>query len=49
MTVLEGDDEEVDVSHIFVDRIKSLPRRRGRYLLFMTHFKMTTFRVSDTG
>jgi hypothetical protein len=33
-----GDDEEFDVSHISVVCIKSLPRRRGKYLLFMTHF-----------
>jgi hypothetical protein len=38
MTVPEGDDEEFDVSHICVVRIKSLPGRRGKYLLFMTHF-----------
>jgi hypothetical protein len=38
MTILEGDDEEFDVLHIFVVCIKSLPRRRGKYLLFMTHF-----------
>jgi hypothetical protein len=36
--VPEGDDEEFDVSHISVVCIKSLPRRRGKYLLFMTHF-----------
>jgi hypothetical protein len=36
--VHEGDDEEVDVSLISVVCIKSLPRRRGKYLLFMTHF-----------
>jgi hypothetical protein len=38
VTVLEGDDEEFDVSHICVVCIKSLPGRRGKYLLFMTHF-----------
>jgi hypothetical protein len=38
VTVLEGDDEEFDVSHISAVCIKSLPRRRGKYLLFMTHF-----------
>jgi hypothetical protein len=38
MTVLEGDDEEFDVSHIYAVCIKSLPRRRGKYLLCMTHF-----------
>ena len=38
VTVLEGDDEEFDVSHISVVCIKSLPGRRGKYLLFMTHF-----------
>jgi hypothetical protein len=36
--VPEGDDEEFDVSHIFDVCIKSLPRCRGKYLLFMTHF-----------
>jgi hypothetical protein len=36
--VLEGDDDEFDVSHIFVVCIKSLPRRRGKYLSFMTNF-----------
>jgi hypothetical protein len=41
VTVLEGDDEEFDVSHISVVCIKSLPGRRGKYLLFMTHL-MTT-------
>jgi hypothetical protein len=49
MTVPKGDDEEVDVSHIVVVRIKSFPVQRGRYLLFMTHFKMMTFHMSDTG
>jgi hypothetical protein len=38
VTVHEGDDEEFDVSHISIVCIKSLPRRRGKYLLFMTHF-----------
>jgi hypothetical protein len=38
VTVHEGNDEELDVSHIYVVCIKSLPRRRGKYLLFMTHF-----------
>jgi hypothetical protein len=38
VTFPEGDDEEFDVSHIFVVCIKSLPGRRGRYLLFMTQF-----------
>jgi hypothetical protein len=36
--VLEGDDEEFDVSHISVVCIKSLHGRRSKYLLFMTHF-----------
>jgi hypothetical protein len=36
--VPEGDDEEFDVSHISVVRIKSLHGRRSKYLLFMTHF-----------
>jgi hypothetical protein len=38
MTSLEGDDEEFDVSHICAVCIKLLPRRRGKYVLFMTHF-----------
>jgi hypothetical protein len=38
VTVPEGDDEELDVSHIFDVCVKSLPGRRGKYLLFMTHF-----------
>jgi hypothetical protein len=36
--VHEGDDEEFDVSHIFAVCIKSLLGRRGKYVLFMTHF-----------
>jgi hypothetical protein len=36
--VREGDDEEFDVSHISVVCTKSLPGRRGKYLLFTTHF-----------
>jgi hypothetical protein len=38
VTVPEGDDEEFDVSHISDVCIKSLLGRRGKYLLFMTHF-----------
>jgi hypothetical protein len=38
VTVPDGDDEEFDVSHISAVCIKSLPGRRGKYLLFMTHF-----------
>jgi hypothetical protein len=38
MTDLEGDDGEVDISHIYDVCVKSLPGRRGKYLLFMTHF-----------
>jgi hypothetical protein len=38
VNVPQGDDEEFDVSHISVACIKSLPGRRGKYLLFMTHF-----------
>jgi hypothetical protein len=38
VTVPEGDDEEFDVSHIYFMCIKSLHGRRGKYLLFMTHF-----------
>jgi hypothetical protein len=36
--VPEGDDEEFDVLHIFAVCIKSLRGRRGKYLLFVTHF-----------
>jgi hypothetical protein len=38
VTVPEGDDEEFGVSHISVVCIKSLHGRRGKHLLFMTHF-----------
>jgi hypothetical protein len=38
VTVPEGDDEEFKVSYISAVCIKALPRRRGEYLLFMTHF-----------
>jgi hypothetical protein len=38
VTVPEGDDEEFDVSHISAMCIKSFLGRRGKYLLFMTHF-----------
>jgi hypothetical protein len=38
VTALERDDEEFDVSHISDVCIKSLPGRRGTYLLFITHF-----------
>jgi hypothetical protein len=38
VTVPEGDDEEFDVSHISALCINSLPGRRGKYMLFMTHF-----------
>jgi hypothetical protein len=38
LTVLEGDDEEFDVSHISDVCINSLHGRRGKYLLVMTHF-----------
>jgi hypothetical protein len=39
VTVHEGDDEEFHVSHdISIVCIKSLPGRRCKYLLFMTHF-----------
>jgi hypothetical protein len=37
--VLEGDDEEFDVSNVYALCIKSLLGRRGKYLLFMTHFR----------
>jgi hypothetical protein len=39
LTVLEGDDEEFDISHISAVRISSLHGRRGKYLLFTTHFR----------
>jgi hypothetical protein len=39
VTVRGEDDEDFDFSYIFVVCIKSLPRRRGNYLLFMTHFR----------
>jgi hypothetical protein len=38
LTVPKGDDEEFEVSHIYVVCIKSSHGRRGRCLLFMTHF-----------
>jgi hypothetical protein len=38
VTAPEGDDEELDVSHVYVVCIKLLHRRRGKYLFFMTHF-----------
>jgi hypothetical protein len=38
VTIPEGDDEEFDVSHMSSVCIKSLHGRRGKYLLFMTHF-----------
>jgi hypothetical protein len=38
MIVPQGDDEEFDVSHILDVCMKSLRGRRGKYLLFMTHF-----------
>jgi hypothetical protein len=38
MTLLEGKDEEFDVPHMYGVYIKSLPPRRGKYLVFMTHF-----------
>jgi hypothetical protein len=38
VTILEGDDDEFDFFHISDVCIKSLPRRRGKYLLFMTPF-----------
>jgi hypothetical protein len=38
VTVPEGDDEEFDVSHISDVCIKSISGRRGKYLLYMTHF-----------
>jgi hypothetical protein len=35
---LEDDDEEFGVPNISVACIKSLHGRRGKYLVFMTHF-----------
>jgi hypothetical protein len=43
VTAPKGDDEEFDVSHISVVCIKSLHGRRGKYLLFMTHFRDDDF------
>jgi hypothetical protein len=37
VTIHEGDDEKFDVYHISDVCIKSLPKRRDRYLVFMTH------------
>jgi hypothetical protein len=39
VTVHVGDYEEFDISHISVVCMKSLPGRRGKHLLFMTHFR----------
>jgi hypothetical protein len=38
VTIAYGDDQELEVSQIFVVCIKSLHERRGRYLLVRTHF-----------
>jgi hypothetical protein len=38
INVPKGDDDEFDVSRIFVVCITSLPGQRGKYLLFMTYF-----------
>jgi hypothetical protein len=38
VSVPKGNDDEFDVSCIYVVCIESLPRRRGKYLLLMTHF-----------
>jgi hypothetical protein len=38
VTIREGDDAALDFSHIYAVCIKSLHGRRGKYLLFMTHF-----------
>jgi hypothetical protein len=38
VNVPQGDDDEFEISHIFAVCIKSLHGRRGKYLLFMTHF-----------
>jgi hypothetical protein len=38
VTIPQGDDEDFDVSHIPYVSVKSLHGRRGKYLLFMTHF-----------
>jgi hypothetical protein len=37
--ISKGDDEEFDVSHISLVKIKSLLGHKGIYLLFITHFK----------
>jgi hypothetical protein len=39
VTTPDSDDDEIKVSQISAVCIKSLPRRRGKYLLFMTHFR----------
>jgi hypothetical protein len=38
VTTPNGDDDDVEVSHIFALCIKLLHGRRGKYMLFMTHF-----------
>jgi hypothetical protein len=38
VTVPQGDDDEFEVFHIYDVCIKSLHGRRGKYMLFMTHF-----------
>jgi hypothetical protein len=39
MSVPKGDDEEFDMSHISAMCAKTLHGRRGKYLLFVTHFR----------
>jgi putative heme iron utilization protein len=38
MNVLNADDEELDVSHVYAVCNKSFHGRRGKYVLFMTNF-----------
>jgi hypothetical protein len=38
VTTPKGDDDEFEVFHIYTVCIRSLPGRRGKYLLFMKHF-----------
>jgi hypothetical protein len=49
VTTPEDDDEEFDVSYIFVVCINPLGGRRRKHLLLMTHLVMTTFHVYGTG
>jgi hypothetical protein len=39
MPTLEDDDDECDLDRISVVKIDIVARRRGKYMLFYTHFK----------